>query len=490
MWPEIKLEASNLISKIKTHVQLADIDQYILGTGYQWAPDPHESTIDLLTVYAANLRNTSGKGPTIKAFSLMVRAAIIGQGVIEGNRLTRPLEVVNFSKACADYLHTEKAIPLAEDTQIDYYHDLIALSAGSERNKALVNGLIKSITGFSEVLCTLYDGSAEKFHEDIDCAYDASKPTNFVVSAYEKIKHLNGVGGVALAMNFFKDSQVPSRRGAALSELIDTHVGWFVKPDMHILRFMLAATGRAESAGLLYEDLVHLDQDEATKIYASYNPRKSWSSIPYTFDSNQPANKVGQWRCVEDVHRFAKFLKISPLEIDRILFMVGSGNFGEGIRDSSSQKDRYLTLLPLIKAAAGENSTEIDSNINPPHSRVRSRHNVRAKKISAASAGELVLKKLKLGEWGSKVKLQKILKKRVSNDQDLLDAQKLILLLRSQKASKPSKSEDFFEAVCQALDSGATLGNFVKCAEGIPVENYDTQVKFIVRGDDVVSKRY
>jgi hypothetical protein len=63
MWQEIRLEALNLISKIKIQPQLADIDQYILGTGYQWAPHPHESTIDLLTVYAANLRNTSGGGP-------------------------------------------------------------------------------------------------------------------------------------------------------------------------------------------------------------------------------------------------------------------------------------------------------------------------------------------------------------------------------------------------------------------------------------------
>jgi hypothetical protein len=174
MWSEIRLEASNLISRIKNHTQLLDVDQCVLGTGYHWAPNPHELTIDLLTVYAANLRNTSGNGPSIKAFSLMVRAAIIGQGVIHGNCLTRPLDVPSFSKACADYLRTEGAISLAEDTQIDYYGDLIALSAGSERNKALLNGLIRSIAGFSKVLFTLYGGSAQKFHEDIDCAYDES----------------------------------------------------------------------------------------------------------------------------------------------------------------------------------------------------------------------------------------------------------------------------------------------------------------------------
>jgi hypothetical protein len=440
IWLEIRLEASNLISKIKADTNLVDIDQYILATGYEWAPNPHKSTIDLLTVYAANLRNTSGNGPSIKAFSLMIRAAIIEQGVIEENRLIRPLEVSSFSKACADYLRSEKATPLAEDTQTDYYRDLMVLSAGSERSKALVNGLIKSITGFSKVLCTLYDGSAQRFHEDIDGEYDASKSTSFVVNAYKKIMHLNGVGGVALAMNFFKDSQAPSKRGTALSELVNTKVGWFVKPDMHILRFMLAATGRAESADLLDEDLVHLSQDKAAKIYANYNPRKSWSSALYNFDSGQPTNKVGQWRCVEDVHRFAKYLKISPLEIDRILFMVGSGNFGEGIRDSSSQKARYLRLLPLIRKAAGINSTEFDSKINPPNIRVSLRRNSCVQKISASSLGEVVFKKLNLGEWGSKVKLVKILKKRVSNDQDLFDAQNLISLLRRQKASKPLKS--------------------------------------------------
>ena len=493
MWPEIRLEALNLISKIKIQPQLADIDQYILGTGYQWAPHPHESTIDLLTVYAANLRNTSGGGPLPYPFSLMITAAVESEGVIEENQLVRPLDLSSFSKACAEYLGSSGAVQLAKVTNIDYRRDLVDLSLGRERKGAVLNGPIKSIVGFSELLVRSFGGNAHKFHQKIDCICDPSKTANFVVSCYEMTKHLPGVGGVALAMNFYKDSQASSKKHTPLSDLVNTQVGWFVKPDMHILRFMLAATGRADSAGISDSMLADLKQEEATELYVRYGPRKSWSNPVYNLDSGQPMDRIGQWRCVEDVHRFARHLQISPFEVDRLLFMLGSGNFGESISYPARKNEvgvRYAKFLPMIREAAGENSAEFDQFITPVKSQARPSNNRQSRKVSLMSTGDIAYKKLKLGEWGGRVKLQKILKKRVSNDQDLLDAQKLISLLRSQKESNPSKSEDFFEAVCQALDAGATLRNFVKCAEGIPIENYDTQLKFIVKGGDVVSKRY
>jgi hypothetical protein len=492
MWQAIRLEASNLILKRLAHPQIVDIDQYILGAGYGWAPKPHESTIDLLTVYAANLRNTSGGGPLPYPFSLMIRAAVESEGVIEENQLVRPLDLSSFSKACAEYLGSSGAVQLAKVTTIDFRRDLVDLSLGRERKRAVLNGPIKSIVGFSELLVSSFGGSAHKFHQKIDCICDPSKTANFVVSCYEMTKHLPGVGGVALAMNFYKDSQVSSKKNSPLSGLVNTQVGWFVKPDMHILRFMLAATGRADSAGISDCMLADLKQEEATKLYVSYAPRKSWSNPVYNLDNGQPTDRIGQWRCVEDVHRFARHLQISPFEIDRILFMLGSGNFGENISYPARKNEvgaRYAKFLPMVREVAGENSAEFDQFIAPIQSQARPGNNRPSREASLIPTGDFVYKKLKMGEWRGRVKLQKILKKRVSNDQDLLDAQKLISLLRSQKESNPSKSENFFEAICQALDAGATLRNFVKCAEGIPIENYDTQVKFIVKGGDVVSKR-
>lgn len=492
MWPKIRKEALDLVAKINPTSKFQTLDQYILGTGYALAPEPFSSRLDLFTVYAANLRNTSGRGPSIEAFSLMVRTVIENQKLIQDNKLVRPLHISDFSKACADYLKTPSALPLANNTQIDYHGDLIKLSEGAERERALINGIIKSVVGFSGVLFNAYGGDAVQFHENNDRACDPLGSTKFVVDAYESLMHMHGVGGVALAMNFFKDSQAPSKRGIPLSEWDKTQSGWFVKPDMHILRFMLAATGRADTAGLRDDDLVHLEQSEAVNIYVKCNPRKSWSSATYAFDIGQPASKVGQWRCVEDVHSLAKYLKISPLEIDRILFMIGSGNFAEDVRDSRGSKgqvDRYRRLLPLIRELAGENTAGSDQFISPLSPPVKVRTKAGSQIRPTNSGGDVYFKKIRFGEWGRKVKLQKILKRLVLSERDLMEANKLVLLLQAQRESKSAKSEDFFEAICRALEEGAALNNLVECAEAIPINNYDTQVRFIVRGSSVISRR-
>jgi hypothetical protein len=72
------------------------------------------------------------------------------------------------------------------------------------------------------------------------------------------------------------------------------------------------------------------------------------SMMPISFEKNRPNGEAAQWRCIQDVHMLARCLRITPLEIDRLFFMIGSGRFNNVNRVNLPQEERYKLLMPFL----------------------------------------------------------------------------------------------------------------------------------------------
>lgn len=334
------------VNILNTSMPLAgqdDLDKIIISTGYPWALRSNELIIDLMATFAASLRNGGGPGPGCEAFSKMVAAAI-KNNVIDG-RLVKPLEKSIFAQACVDYLNKPQSLPLAINGTVDYASELNSISASrSLRPRALMPKLIDGIIDFSLILLNKYNGSAAYFHSDLNREHKPCDSAKFVLEKFQEISEIPKVG-VALAMNFFKDSQVPGLSHIPLKKLFTNQIGWFVKPDIHVLRFMLKATGRSSAAGISDDELIYLKEGLVRRAYVSTKPTSDWAKGNYTYHITRPSSEFAQWYCIEDVHRLAIKEEVSPLEIDRILFMIGSGRFYDSGRIGPSQTDRYRSLF-------------------------------------------------------------------------------------------------------------------------------------------------
>jgi hypothetical protein len=344
MWPHVRTVALQILQTSLPESQQGDLDEIILSTGYPWALQSHENTSDLLAVYAANLRNGGGPGPSYEAFSKMIKAAT--DGFLINNQLVQTLQISPLAEACAEYLALDDSLPLAKNGTVDYATELLSIAHGRPlRPRALISQLLNSVVCFSEMLVHQFNGTANAFHAAFNQVHpQPAADAHFVFEQFLNISEIPKVG-VALAMNFFKDSQVPALKQLPLQDLYSNQIGWFCKPDIHVLRFMLKASGRAAAAGITDESLIHMKESLLRREYKNTPPTKAWAIGSYLLATQRPTSETAQWHCIEDVHRLARHENIPPLEIDRILFMIGSGRFLNEGRIGPQQAERYQLLL-------------------------------------------------------------------------------------------------------------------------------------------------
>ena len=350
MWSDIKDTALNIVRSDERYRTLshAGLDEWMLSTGYQSAGQAHTSTKALLYTFAASLCNAGGPGPGFQAFAEMVAGAADGYIV---QNILQPVDLPQFSDACYLYLAQADARPLAKNGRVDYPEDIRQMAGGliPRRSKGVpvVLQLLTGVVGFMDFLRLRYQGDARVYHAAFDRPHHVGDPTEFVVERFQEIAHLSRVG-VAVAMNFFKDSQAPALRGQPLASALANQTGWYIKPDMHVLRLMLRATGRSHAAGVSDKMLVTLKESEAARLYGSQAGTGIWSA-EYQLHRRRPNVERGKWDCVEDVHRWASMDAVAPLEIDRTLYLVGSGRYGTGKRLAMSQAERYHTMFAAMR---------------------------------------------------------------------------------------------------------------------------------------------
>ena len=140
---------------------MADLERYVLSTGYMDAPFPHSSTLNLLYVYAANLRNAGGPGVNLHRFGDMVVGALAG--LITENRIA-PVHLPELAQRCLAWLDGPNGRPLVRGNDLRYRDQLRALAKGDHPAVPFQRHL-QSVVEFIDLLNQAYGGCASIYHD-------------------------------------------------------------------------------------------------------------------------------------------------------------------------------------------------------------------------------------------------------------------------------------------------------------------------------------
>jgi hypothetical protein len=343
-WIRVKELALDLVQHDFPCVTMADLDQWIVPAGYPGANNPHCVTRDLVFVYAASLRNAGGPGLTWNKFASLVTEAIDKNWISNGNLM--PFSVAQLANACYLIVRQDQCA-LVRGNGEHYEQGLHRMANGEHIGPESLQSLLDSVTQFCTLLVNQYRGSAAAYHQSfLDPAQSVAK---LMAAKWAQITHLPRVGP-AVGMNFFKDSQGSALGTVRISDWPKSQLAWFVKADMHVSRLMLCATGRAAAEGISIEELTYLPISDVFRLYDKHpvgNGHAANLRLQEAFGVQRT-----EWRVVSEVHHWAMQDQVSGLEIDRILYLIGSGRYGT-LRLSTSQANRYARFCGLHKSAGG-----------------------------------------------------------------------------------------------------------------------------------------
>ena len=276
-----------------------DLDRWVMETGYPAAEKPHERTADLFYVYAASLVNTSGRKPSINEFGALVRAAV--GDYIRGNAVVSEFTSQDLARSCLPHL-----AELSLGTNYD--EDIRELARGNGARRVL-SGLMRSVAVFGAYLRQQHGGKASQLH----AAWTAPAPDNRREAVFDVLRQLDKLPwvGIATAANFVKDSQIPGCRDQydprSVAQLL---AGWFAKPDVHIIRLLVYLTGLCSR-----DELPDLEPHEGLGRFKSMVKDRG-----ITRPSGYHAPEL---LVLAQAHAWAQAANTSPLEIDRVLYLIG-----------------------------------------------------------------------------------------------------------------------------------------------------------------------
>jgi hypothetical protein len=336
MWNELKAVALKLIrsdQRFKNETE-EHLIQWVLDTGYTGGWDSHKNTVDLVYVFAASLYNSGARGPNFERFAGMIAAAI---STHTNENVIQSTTVQDLAASCLKYLNRPGVNPLVDTGTVDYrnFLDNIANGSAIDSSRNFPN-FLETVVQFIDLLVKKYEGTAKCYCTAFAERVDATQLSNFIQEKYSEIAEFKQVG-VAVAMNFFKDSQVAAFRHENFENIFNRNAGWFVKPDMHVLRLMLCATGRAEAANLKCSDLLKLKAADAARIYNQNKSTQIFEGTTFSYHK-QPRNEHGMWKCIQDVHKIASINEIAPLGYDRLLYLIGSGNYRQKLNIPKTER--------------------------------------------------------------------------------------------------------------------------------------------------------
>lgn len=339
-WSIIKNLALRLVQNDFRNIDMEDLNSWIVASYYPDAPKPHESTRDLIYAYAASLRNAGGPGPRFDRFAAIV-ASTVSRHWIQQNTLQR-FNLPQLAQQCLARLGEEGVLPFADNGRGNYENQLESIGAGENIAPKIMQLLMQSIVNFSDFLIENYNGSAVIYHN----SFFPEENENFSLFAFRKYQEIGDFPriGIAVAMNFFKDSQVTGIKDNPQCQLNESAISWFVKPDKHVSRLMLYETSRSTQMNI---DSTSLATLKDSKCFSHYRACLPANGFDRDYITNAARNGIAQWQCIEDVHCWARRENISPLEIDRVLYLIGSGRFGAG-NLTTPQLERYRQYCECV----------------------------------------------------------------------------------------------------------------------------------------------
>jgi hypothetical protein len=331
IYQHLKAIALRLVQKDHPDTTEKDLETWIVQTGYGVdAPRPYESTPSLIYVYAANLLNSGLLGPDKRAFGKLA-STVINKHYLKQNVLT-PIDLEGFAQKFIAELNQTR-IQLTKNGNQKYIAHLNNITANKQ---STIYSLLISIISFCDLLRDNYHSSAAEYHQSFLIKNE--------VSFQDIVRKLNEItkfrlNGVAVGMNFMKDSQMPAVADGKLKIQDSGLIQYLVKPDMHVMRFMLRVTQRHHGS---IEELCHMRPPEFMQLYETSMPLPSFEAK--IDNDNLKTFKRGDIFCIKDIYTIAKHEAIPPIFLDRILYLIGSGSF-KGKKLRTSQLERYEAAL-------------------------------------------------------------------------------------------------------------------------------------------------
>jgi hypothetical protein len=296
------------IARVRTALPGFDregLNRWVMETGYAPACSPHVAAADLLYVYAASVANAGGRKPNPDMFGALIRAAM--SPLCSGGRIMRVPSLKDLALACR--------ANLGHDIGSSFAGDICAIADGG-LGRPLMRGLLKSVIEFCEWLCEFHGGDAATLHAALTAHVESAR----VGIGFDVLRRLDRLSwvGIAVAANFVKDSQVPGLRARGLTpaQAAGCVAGWFAKPDLHVARMMGYITGRIPQPGC---DLRRWKLGQV--LAACYrDPSQNFCGM-YDELIRGDGNDM---KVIADVQEWAFATHTSPLEIDRILYLIGA----------------------------------------------------------------------------------------------------------------------------------------------------------------------
>jgi hypothetical protein len=307
------------IARVQTRINefgAKELDDWIMSTGYPsnagYGGQPHQDTIDLFYVFAASIANAAGGRPPFSEFATMIVNAIRRLNVINGcGRLDRSFNALDLASFIEKINQPANVVP-----RIVRFKQNVTNYRSDQSNTSTDSALLESVAAFSEWLLKNYEGCACNLAADF-----RNLPKNngdVVFGTIDSLDAIKGVG-IAIAANFLKDSQIPGLRSAghdprAVKQFL---AGWVAKPDLHVTRLMAKITRNfnIRVGGRLQPWPVALACYESAPI--------NQGEAGY-FDGEYPMGMAFPKRVIVDIHDWARCCETSPLEIDRVLYLIGA----------------------------------------------------------------------------------------------------------------------------------------------------------------------
>mgnify|MGYP001375376784 CR=1 FL=1 len=308
------------------------LNDHVEALPYADAQEPHLDTGDLFYVYAANLFNSGLVGPEPATFGELIR------GAIAHNRDAN-LDIPQLAKQCLTVLDVT-GLKLTRKTHDKWISKIKAAANGRCNDHPDSSGryrktnafkALESVVAFNQLLIKSGNSASKLSTEWGSIAQDLCStkinPLRRLESYCLLIKTLIDLPllKVALAANFIKDSQMRNKD--------NPFVRYMTKPDMHIVRLTAGLAGLVPSYvqirnNIEVEELVEsLIRDPGSgrtifteDIYQDYLPVQrvvQGAGLPKEYTSGLCA--------VYEIYKFAEESRKSPLTLDRLLYLIGSG---------------------------------------------------------------------------------------------------------------------------------------------------------------------
>ena len=291
------------ICRVRTVITNFDniaLDAWILSTGYLDLGSPPNNggltnindDLWLISIWAASICNTRAPTPDAISFGKLMHAAMSMRGP-----LSPPPSVQGLAS-----LALKTGLPLPPD----WYEGLVSVEAGKiipTNNSIMTAQLIRSVIEFSTWL--FVQGGAKWLYEFL--LYSPHSHISSVLSLVNSLSSIN-MAGIAVSINFLKDVGAPLlvSKGITLGNARQYNAGWVgPKPDRHVIRLVPRVTR----------------YDPKTSTFESA-PQGNFMGKYYSFVPIGP--KQDRLRIVADVWEWADTTGTSPLEIDRVLYVLGA----------------------------------------------------------------------------------------------------------------------------------------------------------------------